>query len=163
MLHEAINGQVGGHHSWGDHGRSAYRDWKAGYVAPPSSSLAPLPFVTLCSRRFGGRVPGAFFGDVSRKLRDPSQKLAVLSCAGTRSKRAALPPVCPASWQGGSGRAPFSCLALSIYVRIYLYVLGPCRARGACAGVCHLCVCVFITAVTMKKLFAWGEVCVCVF
>ncbi len=39
--------------------------------------------------------------------------------------------------------------------------LGPCRARGACAGVCHLCVCVFITAVPMKKLFAWGDWCVC--
>jgi len=63
------------------------------------------------SRRFWGRVPGAFFGDASRKRRDLSQKPAFLSCAGTRSKRAALPPVCPASRQGGSGRAPFSCLA----------------------------------------------------
>jgi hypothetical protein len=32
---------------------------------------------------------------------------------------------------------------LSIYLCIYLYVLGPCRVRGACAGVCHLCVCVY--------------------
>ena len=34
---------------------------------------------------------------------------------------------------------------LSMYlVCIYLYVPGPCRARGACAGVFHLCVCVFL-------------------
>ena len=26
-----------------------------------------------------------------------------------------------------------------------------------------VCVCVFITAVPMKKLFAWGDWCVCVF
>jgi hypothetical protein len=32
----------------------------------------------------------------------------LLSCAVTRSKQAALPPVCPAPLQGGSGRAPFS-------------------------------------------------------
>ena len=31
-----------------------------------------------------------------------------LWCAGARSKRAALPPVCPTPRQGGSDRAPFS-------------------------------------------------------
>jgi hypothetical protein len=39
---------------------------------------------------------------------------------------------------------------LSIYLSMYLvcisdlYVPGPCRARGACVGVCHVCVCVCV-------------------
>jgi hypothetical protein len=45
---------------------------------------------------------------------------------------------------------------LSMYlVCIYLYVPGPCRARGVCAGVCHVCVCVCV-CVCVFELFCAG-------
>ena len=57
------------------------------------------------------------------------------------------------------------CVYLSIYVCIYLYVLGPCRARGACAGVCHVCVCVCLLLQYLWKSCSRGGigVSVCVF
>jgi hypothetical protein len=45
---------------------------------------------------------------------------------------------------------------LSIYLSMYLvcisdlYVPGPCRARGACAGVCHVCVCVCVCFIYLR-------------
>jgi len=44
---------------------------------------------------------------------------------------------------------------LSMYlVCIYLYVPGPCRARGVCAGVCHVCVCVCVCVCVSLNYFA---------
>jgi hypothetical protein len=47
---------------------------------------------------------------------------------------------------------------LSIYLRMYLSICSgslPCQ-RCLCWSLSCVCVCVFITAVPMKKLFAWG-------
>ena len=65
---------------------------------------------------------------------------------------ALVPEVCVCTVQYLSIYLRLSILSiyLSMYlVCIYLYVPGPCRARGAFAGVCHVCVCVCV--------------CVCVF
>jgi len=86
-LHEALNGQVGGHHSWGDHGRSAHRDWKAGYVARPSSSLAPLP--------------GAF-GDASQALFLVTRPESAGTCPKSRLSY-------PAPGRGANGRPCRPC------------------------------------------------------
>jgi hypothetical protein len=53
---------------------------------------------------------------------------------------------------------------LSIYLRMYLSICSwslPCQ-RCLCWSLPFVCVCVLITAVPMKKLFAWGDWCVCV-
>jgi hypothetical protein len=44
---------------------------------------------------------------------------------------------------------------LSMYlVCIYLHVPGPCGARGACAGVWHVCVCVCVCVCVSLNYFA---------
>jgi hypothetical protein len=53
-------------------------------------------------------------------------------------------PVPARSGQPLSGRSGFSPAFGTEFFSIYLYALGPCRARGACAGVCHVCVCVCV-------------------
>jgi hypothetical protein len=53
---------------------------------------------------------------------------------------------------------------LSIYLRMYLSICPwslPCQ-RCLCWSLPCVCVRVFITAVPMKKLFAWGDWCECV-
>jgi hypothetical protein len=39
-------------------------------------------------------------------------------------------------------------------VCIYLYVPGPCRVRGACTGVYHVCVCVCVCVCVSFNYFA---------